>query len=78
MKSISMLEFRNNAEGIIRQIQSGQPMVLMYRGKPVVRMEPWGDEPVPADDPFFRLYELADEEGEPLSNPKMDEIVYGA
>ncbi len=76
MKSVSMLEFRNNAAGIIHQIQSGQRMVLMYRGKPVIRLEPFLEKTVGPDDPFYMLYKLADEEGESLSNQEMDEIIY--
>lgn len=76
MKTISMLEFRRDAEQIIRQIQAGERLVLTYRGKPVARLEPVLETAVAADDPFYTLYRLADVEGKSLSNREMDEIIY--
>jgi antitoxin (DNA-binding transcriptional repressor) of toxin-antitoxin stability system len=76
MKTISMLEFRRDAERIIRQIQAGERLVLTYRGKPVARLEPVLETAVDADDPFYALYRLADAGGKPLSNREMDEIIY--
>ena len=76
MKTISMLEFRRDAEKIIRQVQAGQHLVLTYGGKPVVRLEPVLETAASADDPFYTLYRLVDAEGESLSNRKMDEIIY--
>jgi prevent-host-death family protein len=76
MKTISMLEFRRDAEQIIRQIQAGERLVLTYRGKPVARLEPILEIAVDVDDPFYTLDQLADAEGKSLSNREMDEIIY--
>lgn len=76
--SISMLEFRRDAEAILRKIQSGQRMVLTYRGKPVARLEPVSPQADSADDPFYQLASLADSKAEPLSNAEIDEILYQA
>jgi len=73
MKTVSMLELRQ----IIREVRRGQAMVLTYRGKPVLRLEPLVAEEVPPDDPFFALAGHADDSGEPLSNREMDETIYG-
>lgn len=77
MKSISMVEFRNDAESIIRQIGKGQRFILTYRGKPVARLEP-AELGLPVeDDPFYHLHELADAGGKSVTNEEIDGIVYG-
>jgi len=53
MKKISMLEFRLNTEKIIKQVQSGQSLILTRRGNPVARIEPIIQETQDPNDPFF-------------------------
>ena len=77
MQAISMLDFRRDAEGVLRRVMRGQTLVLTYRGQPAVRLEPLPAPAARADDPFYRLAELADATGEPLDNAAMDRIVYG-
>ena len=77
MTSVSMVEFRRDAEGVLRRIEQGEHLILTYRGRPVARLEPCAPPTVPADDPIYRLGELAVEEGESLSNDEMDAIIYG-
>lgn len=76
MKTISMLEFRKDAEQIIRQVQAGERLVLTYRGKPVARLEPVLETVADASDRFYTLYQLADQEGMSLTNKEIDEIIY--
>lgn len=76
MQTVSMLEFRKDAEQIIRQIQTGKRLILTYRGKPVARLEPILETAVDAEDLFYRLCHLADGEGQSLSNSEMDAILY--
>ncbi len=76
MDTVSMLEFRRDAEAILRKIGSGQRLVLTYRGKPVARLEPVTPDSVTKEDPFYHLAELANSKPEPLSNAEIDEIVY--
>ena len=80
MKTITMLEFSQDAEAIIRSLQQGVRMVLTDHGKPVARLEPIEpnnptesdkvevpdklEEPY-ASDPFFSMCEL----GESLVKP---------
>ena len=40
MKTVSMLEFRQNAEGVLRRVAKGERFVLSHRGKPAARLEP--------------------------------------
>ena len=77
MRTVSMLEFRQNALAIIKKAMRGQRMLLTYRGKPVLRLEPVVDEEQPSsDDPFYRLDQLADVKGKGLTNREMDRIIY--
>ena len=40
MKTVTMLEFRNNAERILRRVSRGERFVLSMRGRPAARIEP--------------------------------------
>jgi prevent-host-death family protein len=77
MKTISVLEFRKNARQIIRSAVSGQRMIMTYRGKPVIRIEPIEENKASAGDPFYRLAEMADPMGASLSNDQIDATIYG-
>jgi prevent-host-death family protein len=78
VKTVTMLEFRRDAEKIIDQVRKGQRMLLTYRGKPVMRLEPMQEPAADGDDPFYALGEIGGPIGDTLSNNKMDRIVYGA
>ena len=77
MKAVSMLDFRKGADAVLKQVCKGQAFVLTYRGKPVARLEPIRPTDVDADDPVYRLAELASDVAGPLSNKEIDEILYG-
>lgn len=77
MRTVSLLDFRHDAEGILAQVQKGQRIILTRRGKPVARLEPIPSEAPGSEDPFYRLGELSSEGGESLSNDQIDDIVYG-
>ena len=57
MKSVTMLEFRQDAEGILRRLAKGERFVLSHRGKPAARLEPLAPSPAadPASDPFLAI-----------------------
>jgi antitoxin (DNA-binding transcriptional repressor) of toxin-antitoxin stability system len=77
MKTITMLEFRKNAEKIIRWSRQGKRMLMTYRGRPVMRLEPVAqDESIQEDDPFFQLDGIAESKKENLSNAEMDSTIY--
>ena len=76
MKTISMLDFRNDAERILAQVIKGERMVLTRRGKPVARLEPIAQNTPDEDDSFYSLTDLA-ETGKSLSNKQIDDILYG-
>ncbi len=78
MEQVSMLDFRRDAENIIRKVRQGKRFVMTYRGRPVMRLEPIETDQVSATDPFYALGELAEPCGGALSNEEIDRIVYQA
>jgi prevent-host-death family protein len=76
MKTVSMLDFRLDAERIIAQVQKGHSLILTRRGKPVARLEPILDGGPASDDPFYSLCDLA-AAGDSLSSEQIDETLYG-
>jgi prevent-host-death family protein len=77
MKSVTMVDFRANAERIIAQVQKGERILLTRRGKPVARLEPIVPESPSGDDPFYDLGSLAVESGQSMTNEQIDELLYG-
>ena len=75
-----MMDLKQNAAAIFRQISRGRRFILKYRGKPAVRLEPIGEErrKKPGRDPFYSLGDMATKNGESLSNEAMDRAIYGA
>jgi len=80
MKTVTMLEFRKNAEGILRRVAKGERFVLSHRGRPAARLEPiaaaHADQS--ANDPFLTIGKRA------VPSPKgrtrhadIDQIIYG-
>jgi antitoxin (DNA-binding transcriptional repressor) of toxin-antitoxin stability system len=78
MQTVSVLEFRKNAEKFIRWSRQGKRMLMTYRGRPVMRLEPVEKDKVGKDDPFLQLDGIAGGKKERLSNREIDGIVYGA
>ncbi len=72
-----MLQFRKNTGAVIRKALQGKRMILTYRGKPVMRLEPVTQEKPARGDPFYTIADLADEGGESLTNREMDRLIYG-
>jgi len=77
VEKVSVLEFRRDAVAVIRKVRQGKRLVMTYRGRPVMRLEPIVDEIPSADDPFYKLGDLASSTAEPLTNEEIDKIVYG-
>ncbi len=76
MKTVSMVEFRKNAEKILSQARNGESMILTYRRKPVLRLEPVLDDKISRTDPFYALGSLADSKGKTMTNEEMDSVIY--
>ena len=81
MKTVTMLEFRKNAERVLRRLAKGERLLLSHRGKPVARLEPMtGPPPVdPQHDPFLTIGRRAQPSPNGRTNhPDIDRIVYVA
>jgi len=73
MKNVTMLEFRRNAEGILRRVAKGERFLLSHRGRPAARLEPLAESsaPNPANDPFLSITQRA------LRSPKGQDAAGG-
>jgi len=78
VKSVSLLEFRQKAQAVLSYVQKGRGVVLTCRGKPVARLEPVASASATEDDPFYSLDQLADSQGDSLTNDEIDRVVYDA
>ena len=80
VKTVTMLEFRQDAEGVLRRVAKGERFVLSHRGKPAARLEPLtaatpGD---PASDPFLGIARR--DKSSPMGKTRhadLDRILYG-
>ncbi len=78
MKHISVLDFRKHSKKILDSAGRGERMIMTYRGKPVLRLEPINNKLLPAeDDPFYQLAESGQSQGRNMSNDAIDKAVYG-
>ena len=80
MKSVTISEFRKNAEGILRRVDRGERFILSYRGRAAARLEPIALARTfdPATDPFVTIGQRA------IPSPKgetrhddINQILYG-
>jgi prevent-host-death family protein len=80
MKTVTMLEFRQNAQSVLRRVAKGERLLISHRGKPAARLEPLTTAPndVLSNDPFLTIASRAS------ASPKgktrhadIDRIVYG-
>jgi prevent-host-death family protein len=76
-----MLEFRKDAEGILRRVAKGERFLLSHRGRPAARLEPVAPAVGPeqsAADPFLTIGERAvpSPKGK-TSHSDIDRVVYG-
>jgi prevent-host-death family protein len=55
MKTVTMVQFRRNAGGVLRRVAKGERFVLSHRGKPAARLEPLRPSGAEGglDDPFL-------------------------
>lgn len=57
MKTVTMLQFRKDAAGILRRVAKGERFVLSHRGRAAARLEPFvtARSPDPDSDPFLAI-----------------------
>ena len=75
-----MLEFRKNAQGVLRRIAKGERLLLSHRGKPAARLEPVTSTcgNVLPNDPFLAIgaRAAASPKGK-TRHAEIDRILYG-
>jgi len=76
VKTVTIVEFRNNMEATLRRVARGEGVLLTRRGRPVARLEPVLDRKIGLDDPIYSLGALA-VDGESLSNEEIERELYG-
>jgi antitoxin (DNA-binding transcriptional repressor) of toxin-antitoxin stability system len=76
MERVSILQFRRDAESVIRKVRQGKRFILTYRGQAVMRLEPIRQPRIGPDDPFYALPRLAVSDKRSLTNEEIDQIVY--
>ncbi len=78
MKTVTMLEFRKNAESILRRVRSGERFLLSHRGHPAARLEPVNTTGDSGNDPFLTIARraLPAPKGK-TSHSDIDRILYG-
>jgi prevent-host-death family protein len=80
MKTVTMVEFRQDSEGVLRRVAKGERFVLSHRGKPAARIEPLHSPSSadPANDPFLTIARRAkpSPKGE-TPHGEIDQILYG-
>lgn len=78
MKSISMLEIRRDARGLVQKLARGECLTLTYRNRAIGELRPIA-QPVErsADDPVYRLAERAEDLGGSLDARAADALLYG-
>ena len=75
---ISTNELRLNFDRVLKAVKQGRSLTLTYRNKPLARIVPLKEERLlSGDDPIYRMYELAESVGVPLTNEEMDKLIYG-
>jgi prevent-host-death family protein len=79
-RTVTMLEFRQNAEGILRRVAKGERFLLSHRGRPAARLEPIASTAPPesVDDPFLKIGHRATPSPKGKTRHEdIDQILYG-
>jgi prevent-host-death family protein len=80
VKTVTMLEFRRNAEGVLRRVARGERLVLSHRGKPAARLEPLLDGAAErgAEDAFLGIARRAKPSPKGATDHgDIDRVIYG-
>lgn len=78
MKTISMLEVRENTKALVESLARGEAFTLTYRNRPIGELRPIKSaESYGADDPVYGLTDYAEDLGGGLSARDADAALYG-
>ena len=77
METISMLEIRRNAKGLVRRLARGECFRITYRNHPVGELfPPASKQGVTSQDSVYCLAEAAEDLGGGLDARRADELIY--
>ena len=78
METISMLEIRRNTKGLVERLGRGESFRITYRNRTVGELfPPKVSYEIRADDPVYRIAEMAEDLGGVMDSREIDRIVYG-
>ena len=78
MKTVTMLEFRKNAENILRRVKKGERFLLSHRGQAAARLEPVTSVGNLENDPFLTIGTRATPSPKgKTQHTDIDRIIYG-
>ena len=78
METISVLEIRRNAKGLVERLGRGESFRITYRNRTVGELfPPKASYEVSPDDPVYRVAEMAEDLGGGMNSREIDRIVYG-
>ena len=58
MRTVTFTDFRKRASGFITEVEHGETLVLLRRGKPVAEVVPFSDEALRSQPPLARTAAL--------------------
>ena len=77
METISMLEIRRNAKGVVDRLGRGESFRVTYRNRTVGELTPPEKRDlIRKDDPVYRIAEAAGDFGGGMDSREVDRIVY--
>jgi antitoxin (DNA-binding transcriptional repressor) of toxin-antitoxin stability system len=78
MKTVTMLQFRQDAERILRRIRKGERFLLSHRGRAAAWLEPLHHGSEPEADPFLTISRRAQPSPKgKTAHADIDRILYG-
>ena len=73
-----MLEIRRNAKGLVERLARGESFRITYRNRTVGELfPPKARYEIGADDPVYRVAEVAQDLGGGMDSREADRIIYG-
>lgn len=76
MKTITMLDLRNDSESVVSALKRGVSILLTYRGKKLAVLNPYVEEYPSGSDPFFTVCEKAVDAPDLDSSKSDDDLIY--
>ncbi len=77
METISLLDVRRNAKGLVGRLVRGESFRLTYRNRPVGELFPLKkNQPIEISDPVYAVFEHGEDLGGTLDSRAADALIY--